>query len=135
MVTFETVLHKQRMSSRVIARELGISRKFFWQFGKEMGFSLRLCHPCRAQTKGKVERMVQYTHSSFYIPLMTSLHPLGITVDVETANRYGLRWLHDVANQRQHGTIQTRPCNRWIEEQQSLHHPLSTYDTFCREVA
>ncbi len=92
---------------------------------------------------------------------MTRLRPLGITVDVETANRYGLRWLHDVANQRKHETIQTRPCDRWIEEQQSmlalppekkqyhvqvdeslvtfdrqpLHHPLSIYDTFCRGAA
>ncbi|EGD0796985.1 IS21 family transposase, partial [Salmonella enterica] len=58
-------------------------------------------------------------------------------------------------------TIQTRPCDRWIEEQQSmlalppekkqydvqvgeslvtfdrqpLHHPLSIYDTFSRGVA
>ena len=44
--------------------------------------------------------MVQYTRNSFYIPLMTRLRPMGITVDVETANRHGLRWLHDVANQR-----------------------------------
>ncbi|EFA8200553.1 IS21 family transposase [Escherichia coli O157] len=253
MVTFETVmeikiLHKQGMSSRAIARELGISRntvkrylqakseppkytprpavaslldeysrmlyieftdnmrydtletchrnafRFFggvprevlydnmktvvlqrdayqtgqhrfhpslWQFGKEMGFSPRLCRPFRAQTKGKVERMVQYTRNSFYIPLMTRLRPMGITVDVETANRHGLRWLHDVANQRKHETIQARPCDRWLEEQQSmlalppekkeydvhldenlvnfdkhpLHHPLSIYDSFCRGVA
>lgn len=58
-----------------------------WQFGKEMGFSPRLCRPFRAQTKGKVERMVQYARNSFYIPLMTRLRPMGITVDVETANR------------------------------------------------
>ncbi|HBD3196051.1 TPA: transposase, partial [Escherichia coli] len=129
-----------------------------WQFGKEMGFSPRLCRPFRAQTKGKVERMVQYTRNSFYIPLMTRLRPMGITVDVETANRHGLRWLHDVANQRKHETIQARPCDRWLEEQQSmlalppekkeydvhldenlvnfdkhpLHHPLSIYDSFCR---
>ncbi|OIY94380.1 hypothetical protein BJK32_26015, partial [Escherichia coli] len=132
-----------------------------WQFGKEMGFSPRLCRPFRAQTKGKVERMVQYTRNSFYIPLMTRLRPMGITVDVETANRHGLRWLHDVANQRKHETIQARPCDRWLEEQQSmlalppekkeydvhpsenlvnfdkhpLHHPLSIYDSFCRGVA
>ena len=37
---------------------------------------------------------------------------MGITVDVETANRHGLRWLHDVANQRKHETIQARPCDR-----------------------
>ena len=84
------------------------------------------------------------------------------TVSVgETANRHGLRWLHDVANQRKHETIQARPCDRWLEEQQSmlalppekkeydvhpgenlvnfdkhpLHHPLSIYDSFCRGVA
>ncbi|MBB7647629.1 transposase, partial [Escherichia coli] len=28
------------------------------QFGKEMGFSPRLCRPFRARTKGKVGRMV-----------------------------------------------------------------------------
>ena len=60
-----------------------------WQFGKEMGFSPRLCRPFRAQTKGKVERMVQYARNSFYIPLMTRLRPMGITVDVETANCCG----------------------------------------------
>ncbi len=64
-------------------------------------------------------------------------------------------------NQRKHETIQTRPCDRWVEEQQSmlalppekkqydvqvdeslmtfdrqpLHHPLSIYDTFCRGAA
>lgn len=103
----------------------------------------------------------KYTRNSFYIPLMTRLRPMGITVDVETANRHGLRWLHDVANQRKHETIQARPCDRWLEEQQSmlalppekkendvhpgenlvnfdkhpLHHPLSIYDSFCRGVA
>ncbi|WP_237704624.1 IS21 family transposase [Yersinia pestis] len=123
--------------------------------------SLPDCVALQAQTKGKVERMVQYTRNSFYIPLMTRLRPMGITVDVETANRHGLRWLHDVANQRKHETIQARPCDRWLEEQQSmlalppekkeydvhldenlvnfdkhpLHHPLSIYDSFCRGVA
>ena len=62
-----------------------------WHFGKEMGFSPRRCRPFREQNKGKVARMVQYTRNSFYIPLMTRLLPMGITVDVETANRHGLR--------------------------------------------
>ncbi len=68
--------------------------------------------------------MVQYTRNSFYILLMTRLRPMGITVDVETANRHGLRWLQDVANQRKHETIQARPCDRWLEEQQSCWHCL-----------
>lgn len=46
--------------------------------------------------------MVQYTRNSFYIPLMTRLRPMGNNLDVETANRYGLRWLHDAVNQRMH---------------------------------
>jgi len=91
-----------------------------WPFGKEMGFSPRLCKPYRAQTKGKVERMVQYTRNSFYIPLMTRLRPMDIVVDVETANRHGLRWLYDVANQRIHETIKVRPCDRWSDEQQAM---------------
>lgn len=62
-----------------------------WHFGKEMGFSPRRCRPFREQNKGKVARMVQYTRNSFYIPLMTRLLPMGITVDVETANHHGLR--------------------------------------------
>ncbi|MCW0312765.1 hypothetical protein NB694_002565 [Pantoea ananatis] len=52
--------------------------------------------------------MVQYTRNSVYIPLMTRLRPMGITVDVETANRYGLRWLYDVVNQRKHETTLAR---------------------------
>jgi hypothetical protein len=126
-----------------------------------MDFSPRLCRPFRAQTKGKVERMVQYTRNNFYIPLMTRQRPMVINVDVETANRYGLLWVHDVASQRKHETIQTRPCDQWLEERQSmlallpekkeydeqvdeslvtfdrqpLHHLLSIYDTFCRGAA
>lgn len=128
-----------------------------WQFAKEMGFTPRLCRPFRAQTKGKVERMVGYTRQSFYIPLMTRLRPAGVAVDVETANREGRRWLSEVANQRVHQTIHCRPCERWVEDQQAmlalppekpaeqllikedinffdrnpLHHPLSIYDMFC----
>lgn len=128
-----------------------------WQFAKEMGFTPRLCRPFRAQTKGKVERMVGYTRQSFYIPLMTRLKPAGVSVDVDTANREGHRWLSEVANQREHQTIHCRPCDRWVEEQQAmlalppekpaeqllikedihffdrnpLHHPLSIYDMFC----
>lgn len=52
---------------------------------------------------------MQYTRNSFYIPLMTRLRPMGIKVDVETANRYDLRWLCDVASQRKHETIQSHP--------------------------
>lgn len=126
-----------------------------WQFGKQMGFSPRLCRPFRAQTKGKVERMVQYVRNSFYIPLMTRLRPMDIALDTGTANRHALRWLHEVANCRQHETLRARPCERRAEmlalpplnrspevpvvhprlksDLHPLHHPLSVYDGFCIE--
>lgn len=85
-----------------------------WQVRQRDG---RQCRPFRAKTKSIVKRMDEYTRNNFYIPLMTRLRPMGITVDVETANRYGLRWLYDVANQRKHETIRTCPCDRWVEEQ------------------
>lgn len=47
--------------------------------------------------------MAQFIRNSFYIPLMARL-----------------RWLHDVANQRKHETIQSPPCDRCFEEQQSM---------------
>ncbi len=50
---------------------------------------------------------------------MTRLRPMGITVDVETANRHGLRWLHDVANQRKHETI--RPSLRSLARRAAVH--------------
>ena len=52
--------------------------------------------------------------------VLTRQRPMGISVDVEAANCHGLRWLHDVANQRKHETIQACPCDRWLEEQQSM---------------
>lgn len=94
---------------------------------------------CRTSNLLTICMMAQFIRNSFYIPLMTRL-----------------RWLHDVANQRKHETIQSSPCDRCFEEQQSmlalppekkeydahvgeksvnfdkhsLHHPLSINDSF-----
>ncbi|MCW7226106.1 IS21 family transposase [Escherichia coli] len=65
----------------------------------------RLCRPFRAQTKGRWNGWCS-TPVTVLHPLMTRLRPMGSLSDVETANR-GLRWLHDVANQRKHETIGT----------------------------
>lgn len=37
----------------------------FLGFAAHWGFRIRACRPCRAQTKGKVERPVRYVHHSF----------------------------------------------------------------------
>ncbi|MEJ5044925.1 IS21 family transposase [Pantoea nemavictus] len=131
-----------------------------WQFGKEMASLPGCVSYTGPRPRAKLSGW-QYTRNSFYIPLMTRLRPMDIVVDVETANRHGLRWLYDVANQRIHETIKVRPCDRWNDEQQAmlalppekkqydvqvrdslttfdthpLHHPLSTYDFFSRGVA
>jgi transposase len=41
----------------------------FLDFAHHHGFVPRLCRPCRAKTKGKVERFIGYLRVSFYIPL------------------------------------------------------------------
>ncbi len=84
--------------------------------------------------------MVQYTRNSFYIPLMARLRPMGITVDVETANRHGLRWLEE-----QQSMLALPPEKKEYDvhvgenlvnfDKHPLHHPLSIHDSFCRGVA
>lgn len=127
------------------------------QLAKDCGFSIRLCRPYRAQTKGKVERFNRYLRNSFWIPLKARFAASGLTVDAETANVEVARWLADVANARVHGELKERPVDRWQEERphllpyhgvvnlaprpgrrvpmpiESLQHPLSTYDALVVE--
>jgi transposase len=122
------------------------------QLARDCGFSIRLCRPYRAKTKGKVERFNRYLRSSFWIPLKTRFQASGLMVDAETANLEVARWLKDVANVRNHGELKERPLDRWRDEQpylqpyhgvvtlaprpnrrvpmpvESLQHPLSVYD-------
>ncbi len=123
------------------------------QLARDCGFSIRLCRPYRASTKGKVERFNRYLRSSFWIPLKSRIAASGIMVDVETADGQVARWLKDVANVRVHGELEERPIDRWQDERpylqpyhgvvtltprpnrrvrmpvESLQHPLSVYDT------
>lgn len=122
------------------------------QLSKDCGFSIRLCRPYRAKTKGKVERFNRYLRSSFWVPLRARFTASGLTVDAETANLEVGRWLAEVANTRIHAELKERPVDRWHEERphlqpyravvnltprpdrqvptpiESLQHPLSTYD-------
>jgi len=82
---------------------------------KELGFSVRLCRPYRAKTKGKVERFNRYLRESFYNPLVTRLQA-HVLLDAETANVEVLKWLRDVANVREHKGTGSRPVERLSEE-------------------
>jgi transposase len=118
----------------------------------DCGFSIRLCRPYRAKTKGKVERFNRYLRYSFWIPLKARFNASGLRVDRETANLEVTRWLREVANRRVHGDLNERPCDRLQSEREylqpyqgtvvnlnalsravpipieSIQHPLSSYD-------
>ncbi|MCX7065448.1 MAG: IS21 family transposase [Proteobacteria bacterium] len=125
------------------------------ELAKDCGFSIRLCRPYRAKTKGKVERFNRYLRYSFWIPLKARFNASGLLVDRDTANLEVSRWLREVANRRVHGELNERPCDRLQIEREclqpyagtvvnhvdfnslaravpipieSLQHPLSSYD-------
>lgn len=92
----------------------------FLDYAKHSGFIIKLCRPYRAKTKGKVERFNGYLRRSFYVPLASRLAQSKLQLDVVTANIEVGRWLHEVANQRLHGTTQEQPSMRLKEEAQHL---------------
>jgi transposase len=117
----------------------------------ECGFTLRLCRPYRAKTKGKVERFNGYLKGSFLVPLAASLQASGLKLTTEVANAHVRRWLDEVANARVHATTKAIPARRLAEERsvmlpapalkttaplpvrvpvpvESLQHPLAVYD-------
>ena len=125
------------------------------------GFVPRLCRPYRAGTKGKVERFNRYLRHQFYIPTMTRLRAVGLTLDAQTANVEVTRWLREVANAREHGTTGLVPAEQLIVERaallplpvqvphtpvrrrsnlvppptESIQHPLSVYGALVGETA
>jgi transposase len=120
----------------------------------EYGFSIRLCRPYRAKTKGKVERFNGYLKGSFLVPLAATLKQSGLKLDLDAANAHIGRWINEVANCRVHATTKERPDRRLAIERaallplpsepgspprsappdrqplpvESLQHPLSVYD-------
>ena len=88
----------------------------FREFAKHHGFSPRLCAPYRAQTKGKVERFIQYLKRSFVWPLESRLKGQGLILDAETANAHVGAWLRDVANSRIHAETKAQPIERFAQD-------------------
>ena len=97
----------------------------FLDFARHCGFQPRLCAPYRAQTKGKVERLIRYLRESFWVPLSSRLAQEGLIVDREAANLAVKRWLREVANARIHGTTGAIPVERLASERLRLQ-PLPT---------
>jgi hypothetical protein len=80
----------------------------FAAFAAHWGFTVRLCQPYRAQTKGKVESGVKYVKRNF-IPGRTFR-------DLEDFNAQLCSWQREIADQRVHGTTHERPVERFVQE-------------------
>ena len=94
--------------------------KALLELADEYGFTLRLCRPYRAKTKGKVERFNGYLKGSFLVPLAATLRASGLRLDAQAANAHIGRWLAEVANARIHGTTGERPDRRLAIERAAL---------------
>lgn len=84
----------------------------FLDLSRRLGFTIQLCRPYRAQTKGRVERGVGYVEHNFW--------PGARFVDLADLNRQAREWWTSVANPRLHGTTHERPADRLVIEQSHL---------------
>ena len=92
----------------------------FLDYARHAGFTIKLCRPYRAKTKGKVERFNGYLRRSFYVPLVTRLAQGGLVLDLASANALVATWLVEVAHERIHGTTGERPSARLLVERAHL---------------
>ena len=87
-------------------------QKTFLDFAKHYGFIPKLCRPKRPQTKGKVERVIQYIQKSFYFPLIT----LKPEMSIEDLNYEARSWLKQVADERTIRELGVTVEKRYLEE-------------------
>lgn len=84
----------------------------FQAFADHWGYTIRLCQPYRAQTKGKVESGVKYVKRNFV--------PGRRFRDLEDFNAQLTAWQAEIADVRVHGTTHQRPIDRFAKETTAL---------------
>jgi transposase len=84
----------------------------FLDFANHYGFVPKTHRPYRPRTKGKVERVVDYTKDNF----LAGRDFAGL----DDLNAQGLHWLEHTANVRNHGTTKRRPVDLLSQEQAKL---------------
>jgi hypothetical protein len=84
----------------------------FLDFALRLGFDIRLCHPYRPQTKGRVESGIKYVKNNFW--------PGARFLDLADLNRQASHWCETVANVRIHGTTHEQPGERLALERTHL---------------
>jgi len=91
-----------------------------WALAGDCGFRPKLCRPARPQTKGKVERSIDYIANSFFHPFVTRLALEDREPSLEELNAEARHWCGTVANVRVHGTTGEKPMARLAEEQAAM---------------
>jgi len=84
----------------------------FSAFADHWGFTVRLCRPYRAKTKGKVESGVKYVKRNFV--------PGRSFTDLEDFNAQLAAWQAEIADVRVHGTTHQLPIERFADEAGAL---------------
>ena len=84
----------------------------FAAFAAHWGFSVRLCQPYRAQTKGKVESGVKYVKRNF-VPGRTFRDLADFNAQLDL-------WQREIADLRIHGTTHEQPIARFAVEASHL---------------
>lgn len=82
---------------------------------KKHGFTIQLCRPYRAKTKGKVERFNSYLKSNFYRALVAKLKDVNLAITPPLLNEQINPWL-TMANSRIHGTTNKQPVEMLQDE-------------------
>lgn len=91
-----------------------------WDLAAECGYRPRLCRLRRPQTKGKVERCIDYVATSFFHPFVTRVALEGRVPELDELNAEARLWCAQVANVRIHGTTGVTPNARLVEEQAAM---------------
>ncbi len=92
-------------------REVWFNEKFH-QFANKHEFLPIVCEGYDPESKGKVERAVQYVKNDFLYG--------DYFCNVEAVRKLSLIWLNEVANVRIHGTTQRKPVELFLEEKPYL---------------
>jgi transposase len=103
------VVLTDRMKTVLIGMEAGnpLWNKRFEEFAADIGFIPKVCRPRRPQTKGKVERLVEYVKDNFL--------PGRQFKDIDDLNHQALEWCTRV-DSKPHGTTGDIPLKALSEE-------------------
>lgn len=85
----------------------------FEKLRQQCGFRVYMCRPADPESKGKIERVVQYVKHNF---LDHRYYP----DDVGVLNTMVLEWLDRTGNSNPHGTTKRPPCELFAKEREYL---------------